>query len=86
MKRLNNYITEMNSEQSIKNTIWSTDSKGIKDPDIFIINVEEKVIEFATMKEVEEDKSYFGEATEAVKNLKPMQSFEDSVNIYVKLK
>jgi len=86
MKDINNFITEMNSEEQIKNTIWSTDCKGIKDPDIFIINIEDKIIEFATLDEVKKDKDYFGEATEKVIQLKPMESFEDSVNVYVKLK
>ena len=36
MKDINNFITEMNSEEQIKNTIWSTDCKGIKDPDIYL--------------------------------------------------
>ena len=79
-------ITEANSEEMIKNTVWSTDSKGIKDPDIFVINIEDKIIEFAAIEEVKKDKNYFGEATEKVLSLKPMESFEDSVNIYVKLK
>ena len=86
MKDINNFITEMNSEEQIKNTIWSTDCKGIKDPDIFIINIEDKIIEFATIEEVKKDKNFFGEATEKVLKLKPMESFDDSVNIYVKLK
>ena len=42
-------VNEANSEEIIKNTVWSTDSKGIKDPDIFIINIEDKIIEFATI-------------------------------------
>ena len=79
-------ITEANSEEMIKNTVWSTDSKGIKDPDIFVINIEDKIIEFAAIEEVKKDKNYFGEATRKVLSLKPMESFEDSVNIYVKLK
>ena len=79
-------ITEANSEEMIKNNVWSTDSKGIKDPDIFVINIEDKIIEFAAIEEVKKDKNYFGEATEKVLSLKPMESFEDSVNIYVKLK
>ena len=79
-------ITEANSEEMIKNTVWSTDSKGSKDPDIFVINIEDKIIEFATIEEVKKDKNYFGEATGKVLSLKPMESFEDSVNIYVKLK
>lgn len=79
-------ITEANSEEIIKNTVWSTDSKGIKDPDIFVINIEDKIIEFAAIEEVKKDKNYFGEATGKVLSLKPMESFEDSVNIYVKLK
>lgn len=79
-------VNEANSEEMIKNTVWSTDSKGIKDPDIFIINIEDKIIEFATIEEVKKDKDFFGEATDKVLQLKPMESFEDSVNIYVKLK
>ena len=79
-------VNEANSEEIIKNTVWSTDSKGIKDPDIFIINIEDKIIEFATIEEVKKDKDFFGEATGKVLSLKPMESFEDSVNIYVKLK
>ena len=79
-------ITEANSEEMIKNTVWSTDSKWIKDPDIFVINVEDKIIEFANIEEVKKDKNYFGEATRKVLSLKPMESFEDSINIYVKLK
>lgn len=79
-------ITEANSEEMIKNTVWSTDSKRIKDPDIFVINIEDKIIEFAAIEEVKKDKNYFGEATRKVLSLKPMESFEDSVNIYIKLK
>ena len=79
-------VNEANSEEIIKNTVWSTDSKGIKDPDIFIINIEDKIIEFATIEEVKKDKDFCGEATDKVLQLKPMESFEDSVNIYVKLK
>lgn len=79
-------ITEANSEEMIKNTVWSTYSKGIKDPDIFVINIEDKIIEFAAIEEVKKDKNYFGEATRKVLSLKPMESFEDSINIYVKLK
>ena len=45
-----------------------------------------KIIEFATIEEIKKDKDFFGEATEKVLKLKPMESFEDSVNIYVKLK
>ena len=79
-------VNEANSEEIIKNTVWSTDSKGIKDPDIFIINIEDKIIEFATIEEVKKDKDFLGEATKNVLSLKPMQSFEDSVNIVVRLK
>lgn len=56
-------ITEENSEEMIKNTVWSIDSKGIKDPDIFVINIEDKIIEFATIEEVKKDKDFLGEAT-----------------------
>lgn len=86
MKTITTFINEANSEEMIKNTIWSTDSKGIKDPDIFIINIEDKIIEFATIEEVKRDKNFFGDATDKILQLKPMESFEDSVNIYVKLK
>ena len=79
-------ITEENSEEMIKNTVWSIDSKGIKDPDIFVINIEDKIIEFATIEEVKRDKDFLGEATKNVLSLKPMKSFEDSVNIVVRLK
>lgn len=79
-------ITEENSEEMIKNTVWSIDSKGIKDPDIFVINIEDKIIEFATIEEVKKDKDFLGEATKNVLSLKPMKSFEDSVNIVVRLK
>ena len=79
-------VNEANSEEIIKNTVWSTDSKGIKDPDIFIINIEDKIIEFATIEEVNKDKDFLGEATKNVLSLKPMKSFEDSVNIVVRLK
>ena len=79
-------ITEENSEEMIKNTVWSIDSKGIKDPDIFVINIEDKIIEFATIEEVKGDKDFLGEATKNVLSLKPMKSFEDSVNIVVRLK
>lgn len=87
MKSIKEYIVnEANSEEMIKNTIWSTDCKGIKDPDVFIINIEDKIIEFATLDEIERDKNYFGDATEKILSLKPMESFEDSVNVFVKLK
>lgn len=87
MKTIKEYmVNEANSEEMIKNTVWSTDSKGIKDPDVFIINVEDKIIEFATLDEIKKDKDFFGEATEKVLSLKQMESFEDSVNIFVKLK
>ena len=79
-------VNEANSEEIIKNTVWSTDSKGIKDPDIFIINIEDKIIEFATIEEVKKDKDFLGKATKNVLSLKPMKSFEDSVNIVVRLK
>lgn len=79
-------ITEENSEEMIKNTVWSIDSKGIKDPDIFVINIEDKIIEFATIEEVKKDKDFLGEATKNILSLKPMKSFEDSVNIVVRLK
>ena len=79
-------ITEADSEEMIKNTVWSIDSKGIKDPDIFVINIEDKTIEFATMEEIKKDKDFLGEATKNVLSLKPMKSFEDSVNIVVRLK
>lgn len=79
-------ITEENLEEMIKNTVWSIDSKGIKDPDIFVINIEDKIIEFATIEEVKKDKDFLGEATKNVLSLKPMKSFEDSVNIVVRLK
>ena len=59
MKSIKTFINEANSEEMIKNTIWSTDCKGIKDPDIFIINIEDKIIEFATIDEVKKDKIYF---------------------------
>ena len=87
MKSIKEYVVnESNSEEIIKNTIWSTDSKGIKDPDFFVINVEDKIIEFATLNEIKKDKDFLGEATKNVLSLKPMQSFEDSVNIVVRLK
>ena len=36
MKSIKEYVVnEAYSEEIIKNTIWSTDSKGIKDPDFF---------------------------------------------------
>ena len=79
-------ITEADSEEMIKNTVWSIDSKGIKDPDIFVINIEDKTIEFATMEEIKKDKGFLGQATKNVLSLKPMKSFEDSVNIVVRLK
>ena len=79
-------ITEADSEEMIKNTVWSIDSKGIKDPDIFVINIEDKTIEFATMEEIKKDKDFLGEATKNVLSLKPMKSFEDSVHIVVRLK
>lgn len=87
MKSIKEYVVnEANSEERIKNTIWSTDSKGIKDPDFFVINVEDKIIEFATLNEIKKDKDFLGEATKNVLSLKPMKSFEDSVNIIVRLK
>lgn len=79
-------VNEANSEEMIKNTVWSIDSKGIKDPDIFVINIEDKIIEFATIEEVKKDKDFLGEATKNILSLKPMKSFEDSVNIVVRLK
>lgn len=79
-------VNEANSEEMIKNTVWSIDSKGIKDPDIFVINIEDKIIEFATIEEVKKDKDFLGEATKNVLSLKPMKSFEDSANIVVRLK
>ena len=87
MKSIKEYfVNEANSEEIIKNTIWSTDSKDIKDPDFFVINVEDKIIEFASLNEIKKDKDFFGEATKNVLSLKPMESFEDSVNIIVRLK
>ena len=54
--------------------------------DFLSINVEKGIIEYHTLKEIKDDKNYFGEATKNVLSLKPLQSFEDSVNIYVRLK
>jgi helix-turn-helix protein len=50
------------------------------------INVEEGIIEYHTLKDIENDKNYFGEATKNVLSLKHLQSFEDSINVYVRLK
>ena len=70
MKSIKEYVVnEANSEEIIKNTIWPTDSKGIKDPDFFVINVEDKIIEFATIEEVKKDKDFLGEATKNVLSL-----------------
>ena len=72
------------------NNIWKIDSydKKITDPDFIILNVDDKLIEFAKISDVQNDKTYFGseEATKEVLNLKPMQSFEDSVNVVVRVK
>ena len=54
--------------------------------DFLTINVEEGIIEYHKLKDIEDDKNYFGEATKNVLSLKPLQSFEDSVNVYVRLK
>lgn len=72
------------------NSNWKIDryDKQITDPDFIILNTDDKLIEFAKISDVQNDKTYFGseEATKEVLNLKPMQSFEDSVNVYVRVK
>ncbi len=54
--------------------------------DFLNINVEDGIIEYHKLEDIKNDKNYFGEATKNVLELKPLQSFEDSVNIYVRLK
>ena len=54
--------------------------------DFLNINVEDGIIEYHKLEDIKNDKNYFGEATQNVLALKPLQSFEDSVNVYIRLK
>ena len=54
--------------------------------DFLNINVKDGFIEYHKLEDIKNDENYFGEATKNVLALKPLQSFEDSVNVYVRLK
>ena len=57
-----------------------------RDADFIIIDTENYTIDFATLKEIQNDEWIFGEATKNVLNLKPLESFEDSICIYIRVK
>lgn len=57
-----------------------------RDADFIIIDTESYTIDFATLKEVQNDEWTFGEATKDVLNLKPLESLEDSICIYIRIK
>ncbi len=54
--------------------------------DFLNINVKDGFIEYHKLEDIKNDENYFGEVTKNVLALKPLQSFEDSVNVYVRLK
>ena len=54
--------------------------------DFVVIDTENNEISFHQESKIKENKTYFGEATESVLKLKPLQSFEDSINVYVRIK
>ena len=51
-----------------------------------MLEIERVLKIFATLKEVQNDEWTFGEATKDVLNLKPLESLEDSICIYIRVK
>lgn len=51
-----------------------------------VIDVENEEVSFHKESDIKNDKEYFGAATKTVLELKPMESFEDSINIYIRVK
>ena len=76
--------------KNLLNTILESQYDGEtiypKDIDFIVINTDDKIIEYHKESDVKNNKDYFGEATSKVLELKPMQSFEDSVNVYIRIK
>ena len=77
MKNLRDILLERKDDTMVTLEPWA---------DFLTINVEDGYIEYHKLEDIKDDKNYFGEATKNVLALKPLQSFEDSVNVFVRLK
>ena len=77
MKNLKDILLERKDDTMVTLEPWA---------DFLTINVEDGYIEYHKLEDIKNDENYFGEATKNVLALKPLQSFEDSVNVFVRLK
>lgn len=77
MKDLKDILLERKDDTMVTLEPWA---------DFLTINVEDGYIEYHKLEDIKNDENYFGEATKNVLALKPLQSFEDSVNVFVRLK
>jgi hypothetical protein len=77
MKNLRDILLERKDDTMVTLEPWA---------DFLTINVEDGYIEYHKLEDIKNDENYFGEATKNVLALKPLQSFEDSVNVFVRLK
>lgn len=78
MKDIKNFlVNEAKDETTVTLEPWA---------DFVVIDTENGEISYHKESELKDNKSYFGEATENVLKLKPLQSFEDSINVYVRIK